>query len=272
MSAGAAPTVSPFLGSAILPLSRSVELGTSATVFASLVNGTTASLDSCLVALPDGAPAGLTLHYQTTDPATNLPTGTPDTPVSIPGNNGVQSFILTFTGMTGEPFDVTTLAPSFLCGSGDSAVAAPVFPGISTLDLAMSTTPVPDIVAAIAEPGETGVVSIPFNGVGAFAVMGINLGVTAPITVSVDTSSLRFPVVATICQTASDTGQCMAPPAATVSVGFGGETIQTFSVFLQATGGSELSLLTDRIFVDFTDSQGMVRGATSVGVGSGPQE
>jgi hypothetical protein len=266
---GAAPTVSPSLLSAILPASRSVELGTTATVFAALVNGTATALDNCQVVLPDGAPAGLTMRYQTTDPATNLATGTPDTPVTIQGNNGLQTFVLSFTGTAGEPFDTAALAPSFTCGSGDKAVAAPAWPGVNTVDLAMSTTPVPDIVATTGTPGTQDTVVLPFNGAGAFSVAGVNLGVAAAITVSVDTSSLRFPVVATVCQTASDTGQCVAPPAATASLAYDGGTIQTFSVFLQATGGSELVLITDRAFVSFTDDQGLLRGATSVAVGSG---
>ena len=270
----AVPTVSPFLDSAILPASRSVELGSTATVYAALVNGSTAAFDNCQIALPNGAPTGLTMHYQTTDPATNLATGTPDTPVTIPGNNGVQTFVLSFTGTAGEPFDASALAPSFTCGSGDGALAAPIWAGLNTVDLAMATTPVPDIVAVTGTPGTQDIVILSYNGAGvfagAFSVAGFNLGIAAPITVSVDTSGLRFPVSALICQTAPDTGQCMAPPTTTVSLAYDGGAIETFSVFLQATGGSGVVLITDRAFVNFTDDQGLSRGAASVGVATGP--
>ncbi len=263
---GVAQTVSPDLFSSIRPSSQSVELGTTATVFGALVNGGSTPIDDCRIALPANAPAGLVLHYQTTDPTTNLPIGTPDTPVTVPGNNGVQTFILSFTGTAGEPFDVAAFAPSFVCGAGDSALTAAVFPGYGTLDLAMSTTPVPDIIAATGTSGNQDIVTMPYNGAGAFAVAGINLGVAGPITVSVDTSSIRFPVAAIICETASDTGQCLAAPAATVSLDYQGGTVNTFSVFLQATGGSPVVLLTDEAFVNFTDAQGLLRGTTSVTV------
>ncbi len=61
---------------AVLPGSRSVLLGTPATIFASMINAGSTTLVNCRVALPVTSPAGLTLDYQTNDPTTNALTGT----------------------------------------------------------------------------------------------------------------------------------------------------------------------------------------------------
>ncbi len=74
----------------------------------------------------------------------------------------------------------------------------------------------------------------------AFAVASANVGVTAPITVSVDTGAETLPATATICQSNPSSGQCLATPAASVSLDFAAGSAPTFSVFLQSTGGHRL--------------------------------
>ena len=83
-AANAAPTLAaPTLAAAVLPSSRSVQVGASATAFATIINtGTTPGL-GCSIA-PSPPIAGMTFSYQITDASTNVPTGTPNTPVDIP--------------------------------------------------------------------------------------------------------------------------------------------------------------------------------------------
>ncbi len=69
-----------------------------ATIFASVINSGADALQNCRIALAVSAPAGLNLNYQTTDPATNSLTGAPNTPVAIPGNNGLQTSLIAFDG------------------------------------------------------------------------------------------------------------------------------------------------------------------------------
>ena len=84
---------SPLAASILLPGGRSVQAGSSATVFATLLNTSNSSLDGCQVDLLGAT--GVTLDYQTTDPATNALIGSPNTrSVTIAGNDQYQTFVL----------------------------------------------------------------------------------------------------------------------------------------------------------------------------------
>jgi hypothetical protein len=244
----------------VLPGSRSVELGNPATIFATMMNTGTPALQNCQIVLPAGSPAGLTLDYQTTNSSTNALTGTQDTPVMIAGN-GSQSFVISFHGT--QPFSAPAMPLDFQC---DATPAAAIIPGVDTVDLVMSSTPIADIIALSATPTNNGVIEVPNGGAAAFAVASINLGVTTPITVSVDTGAASLPVALTICQTNSTTGQCLATPAATVSLNYAGGATPTFSIFLHASGAIAFAPATSRVFVRFKDASSGLHGSTSVAI------
>jgi hypothetical protein len=252
----------PVSFASILPGSRSVQLGHAATVFASMINAGTSSLDDCRIALPVTSPAGLTLTYQTTDPATNALTGTPDTPASIAPGNGLQTFLIALTGT--EPFSAPGMPIDFDCsGVGPASVTI----GVDTIDLVMSTTPIADIVALSATPTNNGIAEVPNGGAGAFAVASTNVGIASEIVVSVDTGAAVLPLTVTICQSNPKTGQCLAPPAPSVTVpSFAAGADPTFSVFLEATGAIPFDPGQSRVFVRFKDSVGGLHGSTSVAV------
>jgi Ice-binding-like len=248
------------LFASVLPGSRSVELGNPATIFAMMMNSGTAALGNCRISLLAGAPAGLTLDYQTTNPATNALTGSPDTPVTIAGN-GQQSFVISFHGTSA--FSAPALPLDFDC---DGAPMAAIVPGVDTVDLVMSSTPIADIIALVATPSNNGIIEVPVGGAAAFAVASINLGATTPITVSVDTGAATLPVALTICETNASTGQCFATPAAAVSLSFAGGAEPTFSIFLHASGTIAFAPATSRVFVRFKDAAGGLHGSTSVAI------
>ena len=246
------------LVAAVEPASRSVEIGTTATAFATMINAGSSALANCRIGLLASAPPDLALAYQTTDPATNRPTGTPNTPVTLASDGGTQSFLLSFTGSAA--FDAAGLPLDFAC---DGTAPASAMPGVDTIDLALSSTPVPDIVALTATPTADGVVHI--IGAGAFAVATSNAGVAAPITATLDYNGANLPVTATICQTAPTSGQCLAPPAASVSLAdFAAGATPTFSVFVTAQLPVPFAPATNRIFIRFLDAAGDEHGATSV--------
>ena len=246
---------------AVLPDSRSVQLGNPATIFASVLNAAPTALADCRIALPVTAPSGLSLSYQTTDPATNALTGTPNTPATIPGANGVQSFLISLQGTTA--FSVTAMPLDFDClGNAPAAV----IPGVDTLDLTLSSTPIPDIIALAATPTNNGIVEVPAGGAAAFAVASTNVGAAAPITVSADTGTANLPLALTLCQSNPGTGQCLATPSASVPVNDAAGARPTFSVFLQASGPIALDPADSRIFVRFKDGSGGLHGSTSVAV------
>ena len=245
----------------VLPGSRSVQLGHPATVFASVLNAGATALADCRIALPVTAPSGLTLSYQTTDPATNALTGTPNAPATIPGADGVQSFLITLQGTTA--FSVAALPLDFDCLG---AAPAAVIPGVDTIDLTLSSNPIADIIALAATPTHNGIVEVPAGGAAAFAVASTNVGAAAPITVTADTGTASLPLQLTLCQSSPATGQCLATPSASVSLNDAAGAALTFSVFLQASGAIALDPAAARIFVRFKDSSGGLHGSTSVAV------
>jgi hypothetical protein len=245
----------------VLPGARSVEVGNPATIFATMINTSATALDDCAIGLPASAPAGLTLTYQTTNPATNSLTGSPNTPVTIASNDGVQSFLLAFQGSA--PFSAPGMPIAFTCsGSAPAAIVV----GVDTVDLTVSSTPVADIIALVATPSNNGIIEVPNGGVAAFAVASINVGVMATITASVDTGDADLPVAVNICESNPSNGQCLAPPASSVTLSDGGGAAPTFSVFLQSSGPIAFAPASSRIFVRFKDTSGGLHGSTSVAI------
>jgi Galactose oxidase, central domain/Kelch motif len=262
---------SPLLA-AVLPSSRSVQVGTPAIAFATIINTGTSRATGCQIAPGTTLPASFT--FQTTNPATNAVTGTVNTPVDIPANPAnpalaKQTFVFTFTPTAAiAPTDVRL---NFVCAN---AAAAPIVSGLNTLLLSASTTPVPDIVAISATLKNDGIVNIPgTTGTGIFSVAAMNLGTDATLTVSVDMGAAILPVRLALCQTDPMTGQCVTPTVPTTSpvvTTINSNAIATFGIF--ATGTSTVSFAPElnRIFVRFTDAGGVPRGSTSVAVKTTP--
>jgi sugar lactone lactonase YvrE len=250
------------LASAILPGGRSVEIGSPATVFATLLNTADTAQANCRIEVPGNAPSGLTLDYRPTDPATNAVAGALDTPVSIPAHGG-QTFVIGFG--SDAAVSAPGLAPVFLC---DAVAPAPVTPGVNTIDLTVSSTPIADIIAESATASGDGIVTVPFSlGQGAaFALATANDGAAGALTALVDTGSATLPITATLCQTDPATGQCLAPPAASLPLTIAAGATPTFSVFVSASAAIPLAPGTSRIFVRFLDGSGASHGSTSVAV------
>jgi virginiamycin B lyase len=250
---------SPLLA-AVLPLTRSVQVGVPATVFTTIVNTSGNALANCFPSLPVTAPPGLTLDYRPTDPTTNMVTGSLDQSVTI-GGNGSQSFVLGFT--TNAP--TTTFNQLLIFGCGGVTPVSPIT-GVNTVNLLFSPTPVPDVIA-LAATVDPGYVDIPSTtGAGEFAVATINLGIDATIAIAANTGAANLPVALTICQTNSSSGLCVAPPTTTVTTDIQPNATPTFGVFV--TGSSAVADVpaNNRVFVTFTDSSGVLRGETSVAV------
>ena len=246
------------LVAAVLPSSRSVPVGTTATAFATVINGGPNPANA--VSIAPAMPIQAKFSYQTTDPVTNLPTGTPNTPVTIPPGAS-QSFMLAITPTSAfDPVEIP-----FIFGGTNKAPSATIV-GVNTLLLSGSTTPVPDIVALVAS-GSPGIVDISGpTGTGVFAVATVNLGAGAAITASTDTGGATLPLNISICQTVPATGACQGPPEATVTALINPGATPTFGIFVSASGAVPFDPANNRIFVQFKDAGGVTRGATSVAV------
>lgn len=253
-----AASASTQLVAAVLPQSRSVQVGAAATTFATLDNFGAATGSACMVAPQTSVPA--TFFFQTIDPLTNLLTGVPNAPIDI-GAGQSQSLILGLT--PSAPFAPTDVAFNFSCAN---APAAPSLVGVNTLNLSASTTPVPDIVV-LAASSDPGYVDIPgAMGTGFFAVATDDLGAGAAITVSVDTGTSSLSVNLAVCQTDPNSGACLASPAVNVVTTIAANATPSFAVFVTGSGVVSDSPGVNRVFVRFTDAGGVLRGETSIAV------
>jgi hypothetical protein len=249
----------PAIVAAVLPGSRSVQLGFSATAFATIINLGPGTATACGIAAITNLPAAFT--YQITNPATNAVIGSPNTPVNI-AEGVAQSFVFALT--PSAPIAPTDMELGFVC---TNANRAPINPGLNTLLLSASATPVSDIVALAATTTNDGIVNIPgTTGTGAFSVATVNVGVTAVITASADTGAAALPVIISLCETNPATGTCISAIGPSVTTQINANATPTFGIFVQGNGNVPFDPAGNRVFVRFTDSVNVPRGATSVAV------
>ena len=247
---------SPLVAS-VLPDSRSVQANATATAFATLINSGNTDATGCALALVNSVAASF--QYQTTNPATNALTGTPNIPVTIPAG-GSQSFSFALT--TNAPFVPTDSVIGFDCTNTDAATS---ISGLDTLLVSASTTPVPDIVSVNATPSGDGVLDIAGSSA-AFAIATSNVGGGGAVMLAADTGGVTLPLTLTVCQTNPANGQCLAAPAPSLQVTADAAATGTFSIFATAGGSIPFVPQFNRIFVRFRDTAGEVRGLTSVAV------
>ena len=245
---------------AVLPGSRSVSVGTSATAFATIINaGQTMALGCGIAPLTS---VSATFVYQATNPATNEVIGVANALVDIPAGATAQSFVFALTPTA--PIPPTDVQLQFDCGNSGPAA---VNPGLNTLLLSASSTPIPDIVALAATVNNDGIVRIPgATGTGVFAVATVNVGAGGAITVSADTGAATLPVNVAVCETNPATGACLTPVGSSVTRQIDANATPTFGIFVVGTGLVPFDPAANRIFVRFKDADGVTRGSTSVAV------
>ncbi|HEV8438120.1 MAG TPA: hypothetical protein VGT40_08500 [Methylomirabilota bacterium] len=243
---------------AVLPSSRSVQVGTTATAFVTVINTGAATASGVGISLQTGIPA--TFSYQTTSCATNALTGNPNTPVDI--GAGAPACYAIFVTPT-APFGPVEVAFNF---AGCNTAPVGVIVGVNTLLLSGSATPVPDIVALAATINNDGIVNIPgVNGTGVFSVAVSNVGIAGAIIASADTGSAALPVNVSLCQTDPVTGACISAIGPSVPFFINAGATATFGIFVQGTGFIvPFDPGNSRVFVRFKDAGGVTRGATSV--------
>jgi hypothetical protein len=199
--------------------------------------------------------------FQTTDPATNQLTGSPNSPVDIEAG-GLQTYLIALTPTA--TIRATDVQFSFSCAL---SAPAPIIPGVNTLLLVASGGPVADVIALAATLGNDGIVNVPGpNGTGVFVVATVNVGANGTITASADTGSATLPVTTLICETDPITSKCKQAPAPSVTVGMSANETSTFGLFVTGNGSVPFDPAGNRVFVRFKDGSGVTRGSTSVAV------
>ena len=262
-SAGPPPctsVVASTIAASALPDAFAVQIDTTASVFATMINATASALENCRVALAEPAGSGLLFGFQQTNSSTNVPIGSVDAPVTIPAK-GMASFILTFGSIS--PETVPDLPLEYSC---DGSVAPLSQAGISSVDLTISTTPIANMVAIEETAAKNGILTVPVNGANAFAVATANAGkASGTMTVEADTGGTDLPLALSLCQTNPKTAACLAPPTGSLTLTIAEGAEPTFSVFAVASGSIALAPATNRIFLRFK-IDGVEVGATSVAV------
>jgi hypothetical protein len=224
---------------------------------------------SCTISPATTVPANF--DFYTTNPTTNrIIEPSFNAPVNI-AQGAAQTFLIEF--FPNAPFPPTTVNLTFGCAN---ASPAPSITGVNTLLYSISTTPVPDVIALGATASNDGILHISgSNGVGAFAVATFNLEAASAITASANTGGASLPLSLAICQTNPASGQCLsaAGPSVTTTITQGcicsssnANSTPTFSIFAGAAGVVPFDPANNRIFLQFTDPSGAVRGETSVAV------
>jgi len=256
--AAARPDASSGLLAAVLPNSRSVQVGVPATAFATVINLRSTTATSCGIALLTNIP--VIGFFQATNPLTNQLTGYPNTAVDIP-TGAAQSFVVAFTPT--QAFAPTDTQMIFAC---TNTGPAPIATGLNTVLLSASATPVPDILALAATPNNDGIVNIPgTDGTGAFSVATVTLKTKGSITASADTGSAILPVNIFLCETNPANGQCISGIGSSVTTQINANDTPTFAVFVKGNGNVPFDPAANRVFVRF-NSGAVTRGSTSVAV------
>ncbi|MGH7310066.1 MAG: InlB B-repeat-containing protein [Candidatus Rokuibacteriota bacterium] len=249
-TSGGPPPSSPqaILVAAVLPSSRSVRVGVTATAFAVMINAGTVDAIGCRIAPRTAIPA--TFGFRTTDPSTNLFNGLLNAFVDIPRGRA-QTFVIFLTPTSAFPS--TEVVLEFACSN---APAAPIIVGLNTLLLSASAGAIPDIVALAATLNNDGIVHAPIGGAGAFAVATVNVGSSAGITVTADTGSVVLPINISLCSTNPVTGQCASGIGPTATAQIDENATPTFAVFVVAGAPVHFAPGSNRIFVRFRDASG----------------
>lgn len=267
--------VAPRVVSSVLPITRSVTNGTTATAFATIINPTAtgSTATDCGLRLAGSTPAQFS--YQTTTPANAL-TGTADTPVDITAG-AAQNFLFSVTSAGEFVDDVGT--PGFLnSGNNESDLFIEAFCGnrrsaeytlgLNSLTFRSTAAGSADIIA-LATSGDPGRVNVPTTGnmVGVFAVAISNVGTAGTIEVSADTGGQTLAIdEIEVCPTDPDSGACTTPRAATHDLAVGADGTATFGIFVRGTGAAiSNDPARNRVFVRFAEGGNAV-GATSVAV------
>jgi len=254
------------LVSAIAPVSRSVQVGTTATAFASILNYGTATALGCGISPISSLPA--TFSFQALNCATNLPLAALNTPVDIAAG-GAGCFIFALT--PSSPIAPTNVTFNFDC---TNSAPAPITPGVNTFLFSASAIPTLDVIASISTDSNDGILNLPGANGAKFMVAGsINVAsVGGTMTVEANTGSVTLPLTVSIClQWDYPTATCLKPspwgPSATLTVA-GGES-DSYVILVQGSGTIPFDPAVNRIFLSFHEGltiNGTVRGRTSVAV------
>ena len=245
------------LVNSVLPTSRSIPVGTLATIFNTVINaGANTAYGITLSMNP--APAG-TFAYQQTNCATNAIIGSPNPSLDL-APSGVLCYVLSFT-----PSATFAAASVHIQAQASNAPSTTLLTGINTWLLRSTSIAGPDIIALTTT---TDFHQVACSGANAFAVALSNVGAAAigDITAVANTGSVSLPLSISISETNPATGVVIGDHILQ-TVGAGEN--RTVAVFVTFNGCIAFDPAANRIFIEFRDASNNVVGSTSTAVSTG---
>ena len=245
------------LVNSVLPTSRTVSVGTTATIFNTVINAGASPATGITLSM-NPAPAG-TFVYQQTDCATNAVLGTPDPSLDLaPG--GVLCYVLSFT-----PSTIFSATSVHIRAQASNAPSTTLLTGINTWLLRSTSVAGPDIIALTTT---TDFHQVACSGANAFAVALSNVGAaaTGDITAVANTGTATLPLSISISETNPGTGAVIGDNVLQ-TVGAGEN--RTVAVFVTFNGCIAFDPAANRIFIEFRDASNNVVGSTSTAVSTG---
>ena len=251
---GTSEVATSLLVNSVLPTSRSVTAGTTATIFNTVINAGANPVSGVTLSI-NPAPAG-TFVYQQTDCATNAIIGSPNPSLDL-ASGGVLCYVLSFT--PSATFAATNV---HIRAQASNAPSTTLLTGINTWLLRSTSVAGPDIVALTTT---TDFHQVACSGTNAFAVALSNVGVaaTSDITAVANTGTATLPVSISISETDPGTGAIIGDHVLQ-SVGAGEN--RTVAVFVAFNGCISFDSAVNRIFIEFRDASNNVVGSTSTAV------
>lgn len=266
----------PRVVSSVLPITRSVQNGTSATAFATIINPANSGSAATNCGLRLAGSDASSFSYQTTT-AANALSGSANTPIDIAAG-AAQNFVFSVTSAS-DFFDnanqVGSVVPSgnvetdlfieAFCSNRRSAEYTLGLNSLTFLSLATAPADVIALAATINNDGRINVpTSTPFVGVASVAIA--NVGAGAIITASADTAGRTMAISEIeICGT-NAAGACVTTRGPSATLALNTNATATFAVFVRGTGAAIADdPARNRIFIRFNEGNAP-RGATSVAV------
>jgi hypothetical protein len=220
---------------AVAPNARTTRIGTTVTGFGTIINASSNNATACSIALPSGVAA--TFLYQTTNPATNEPSGTPNTPVDI-ASGKFQSYYFAITPTQAFSQDIPLI---FDCTNTNPA---PVFTGLNTFLVTANNTGISDMLSIADTLTHDGIMIIPgVNGTGLTVTAAVNIAAAGTVTFKPSDSPIgqalrNLPLDLLICQTNPATGACINPtsPGNSATLNVAANETVFFSIFAVGKG------------------------------------
>jgi Zn-dependent metalloprotease len=243
----------PLLVNSVLPTSRSVQVGTTATVFNTVLNGGGATASGVTLAMAN-PPAGA-FAYQESSCATNALLGGMNPSLDIAAG-GARCYVLFFT--PASPFASTDV---HIRAQASNAAATNLLPGINTWTLRATGSPGPDMIALTTT---TDFHQLACSGLRPFAVAMSNVGAaTSQVTVTADTGFASLPLSFLIQESNPATGAIIGDH---ILENVGAGENRTVVVWVTFNGCVGFDPAANRIFIRFKDAGNNLIGSTSTAV------